>query len=106
MPQNQSRADTLISRIKIELLTEHSMIAAPRLLETIDVSVEIFLREPGGRVYPLQHLPLLITAPISTRGVQKLEVLQIRRIGHMRPATEIDERTVRICRDDFIVAEF
>src|SRR5207237_2437178 len=105
MPQDQSRTDTLIGRIKIELLAECAMIAALRLLETMQVRLEILLREKRSRVNPLQHLPLLIASPISAGGVKELEVFQIRRIGHMWPSTQIDERPVCISRDDFVIAE-
>ena len=71
----------------------------------VQVRVEILLLEEGGAVDALQHLPLRVAAPIRAGGVRQLEVLEARRVGHVRAATEIDERTVGVRRDDLVVAQ-
>ncbi len=106
MPQNQPWTDALIGRIKIQLLAEHAVIAALGFLETSDVRVEIVLREKRSRVNALQHLPVLITSPVCAGSVQQLEMLEIRCVRHVRTPTQIDERTIGICRDDFVITEF
>jgi hypothetical protein len=71
----------------------------------MQVRLELLLLEEGGAVDALQRLPLLIATPVRRRRRQQLEMLDVRRVGHVRPATEIDERPVRIHRDDFVGPE-
>src|SRR4051812_14193109 len=81
------------------------MVATLGLLEPMKMRLEIFLLPERSRVDALKHLPVLIATPIRARGVQELEVLEVRSVGHVRPAAKVDERTVRIGRDDLIVGE-
>src|SRR5689334_3246529 len=82
------------------------MIATLRLFEAMKVLLQIFLLPERSRVNALQHLSVLIATPISSGGVQQLEVLEIRRVRNVRPATQIDERSIGICRDDLVGGEF
>src|SRR5690606_20328873 len=77
---------------EVQLLAEHAMVALARLLEPVEVRLELVLLEERRRVDALEHLPLLVAAPIGAGGVQQLEVLQVRRVGDVRPAAEVDER--------------
>ena len=61
--------------------------------------------EPGSRVDALQHLTPLVAAPIRSRSIQQLEVLEIRRVGDVRSAAEIDEGSIAVRRDDLVVVE-
>src|SRR5439155_20119707 len=101
MPENQPRPDVLLNRIQIELLPDDAVIALARLFEPANVGLEIVLAEPRRAVDALQHLPPLIAAPIRPRRVQQLEVLDPPRTRHVRPATQLDERPVRVHRDPF-----
>src|SRR5687768_3426850 len=105
MPQDQTRAQTLIGRIKVELMTEQAMIAPLRFLEAVDVFVQIFLREPRSGVDALEHLTPFVAPPVRTGRVKQLEVLQVRCVGDMRPPAEVDERAVGVSRDDLVFAE-
>ena len=71
----------------------------------MQVRVEVLLLEPGGSINPLQHRALLVAPPVRAGVVRQLEVLDPAGVGHMRPATEIDERPVRIRADDLVGAE-
>ena len=86
-------------------LPSDAVVALLRLLDAHEIRVELVLLEEGGAVDALQHLPLRVAAPIGAGGVRQLEVLEARRVGHVRAATEIDERPVGVGRDDFVVAE-
>ena len=83
-------------------LPSDAMVALLRLLDAGEVRVEIFLLEERRAVDALQHLPLRVAAPIRAGGVRQLEVLEARRVGHVRAATQIDERPVRVGRDDLV----
>ena len=95
----------LVHHEQVELLAEHAMVALLGFLDAREVRVEILLLEEGGAVNALQHLPLRVAAPIRAGRVRQLEVLEARRVGHVRAATEIDERTVGIRRDDLVVSQ-
>ena len=90
---------------QVELLAEHAVVAPLRFLDAVEVGVEIFLLEERRAVDALQHLALGIAAPIRAGGVQQLEVLEARGVGHVRTAAEIDERPVGVRRDDFVVGQ-
>ncbi len=80
------------------------MIALLRLLEIVQVLLELVLSEEGRGIDALQHLPLHIPTPIGSGRVQQLEVLEVRRIGHVRPAAQIDERPVGVGGKDLVGA--
>ena len=71
----------------------------------VEVRVQLLLLEEGGAVNALQHLALGVAAPIRARGVRQLEVFDARRVGHVRAATEVDERPVGVRGDDLVVAQ-
>src|SRR5689334_21580742 len=73
MPQNQTWANARIGRIEIELRRQSAMVATLRLLESMEMLLEILLLPERGRVDTLQHLTPLIAAPISAGGVEQLD---------------------------------
>ena len=87
---------------KVERATDHPMVAPLGFLHPVQVGVELFLLEEGGGVDALQHLPLLVAAPVGAGGVQQLEVLEVRRVRDVRPPAEVDERPVGVGRDDLV----
>ena len=72
------------------------MIAFARFFEIVQMRVEFILLEKRRRVDALQHLPLLVTAPVCASGGKQLEMFDVARVLHVRAATQIDERTVRV----------
>ena len=105
MPENEPCTDTRIRREEIELAAERAMIATLGLLEAMQIGGEIFLVPPRRAVDALQHLPMLIATPVRACRVQELEVLDARRVWHVRAAAQIDERSVRVRRNHFVFAE-
>ena len=87
---------------QVELAAELPVVALLRLLEAIEVLVEIVLLEPRRAVDALQHLPLLVAAPVCAGGVEQLEVLQPARVGDVRALAQVDERPVGVGRDDLV----
>ena len=78
------------------------MVALLGFLEVVQVLLEVILLEEGRGVDALQHLPLHIAAPVGPGGGEQLEVLEVRRIRHVRAAAQIDERAIGVGADDFV----
>ncbi len=106
VPENETRSDPGIGRVEIELLRQHAVIPSLRLLQLMQVRLEIFLLPERRGVDALKHLPMLIATPVRAGGVQQLEVLEIRRIGDVRPLAQIHELPVGVGRDDLAFREF
>src|SRR5678810_90755 len=90
---------------QLELLAKDAMVSLLRFLDAQEVRVQLVLLEEGRAVNALQHLPLRIATPIRARRVRELEMLHARRVGHVRAAAQIDERAIRVRRDDLVVAQ-
>src|SRR5207245_10086853 len=103
VPENQPRPDILLNRVKVELFSDGPVIALAGFFEPANVALEIVLAEPRRPIDALQHLPALIAAPIRSRRVQQLEVLDTPRARHVRPTAQIDERAVRVDRDALVL---
>src|SRR3979411_1206416 len=82
-----------------------AVIAALCLLQLVQVRFEILLLPERSGVDALEHLPVLITAPIRPGGVEQLEILEIRRVGYVRTTAQVDERAVGISRNDLVRRE-
>src|SRR5690348_10878904 len=106
MPKDQAWPDAGVSRIEVELLRQRPVIAPLRFFEAMEMLLEILLFPESRRVDSLQHLPMLITAPIRASGMEQFEIPEIRSIGDVRPLAQIDERPVGVGGDDLVVREF
>src|SRR5713101_3047824 len=94
MPENQTWSDACVGRVKVKLLRQHAMITPLRLLEAMQMLLEIFLLPERRGVDALQHLPVLVATPVRTGGVQQLKVPEIRRVGDVRTVAKVDEWTI------------
>ena len=72
----------------------------------MEVLLEIFLFPKSGSVNSLQHLTMLIAPPVGSRGVEQLEIPEVGGVGDVRPPAQIDEWSVSVSRDDFLVGKF
>ncbi len=90
---------------EVELLADAPMVALPRLLQPVQIGVELLLLEPGRAVNPLQHLPALVAPPVRAGGREQLEVLEPAGAGDVRAAAEILERSVGVDADRLVVAQ-
>ena len=84
---------------------DDAMVALFRFLDAREMRVQLLLLEEGGSVNALQHLPLRVAAPIRAGRVRQLEVLEARRVRHVRAAAQIDERAVGVRRNDLVVGK-
>ena len=91
MPENQSRPGQFLDGKKIELLAQHAMVAFFRLLNIVQVLVEIFFRKEGRPVNSLELRIFLVAEPVRAGNVQQLESLDLAGGWNMRPAAEVDE---------------
>src|SRR5690606_5383219 len=105
MPVNEPRAGLLMDAEDPELAPQPPVVPAPRLLEPLEVLLEVLLREPRSAVDALQHLPALVPAPVRARGGQQLEVLEVPRRWQVRAPAQVHEGTVPVDRDDLVLAE-
>ncbi len=90
---------------EVEFLAQAAVVALPRLLQPVEMGLELVLLEERGAVDALQHLPARIAPPVRAGGVEQLEVLEPPGAGHVRTAAQVGERPVGVGRDDLVVAQ-
>ena len=84
---------------EVELTPEPAMVAPLRLLEPLQVRVEIGLREEGRAVDPRQLLVVLVSAPVGAGEAGELDRLDRLRVLEVRAAAEVGEVALRVERD-------
>src|SRR5690349_8110746 len=89
-----------VEAVKVQLAAQLAMVPLLRLLQTVDVLVQLLLRGEGGAVDAAQHRVLLVALPIRARHTEELEGLQLAGVGHMGPAAEIVEIALEVAADD------
>ena len=89
----------LVEVEEVELRSEPAMVARARLLEPLQVRVEIGLRVERGAVDPRELRVALVAAPVRTGEARQLDRLDRRRALEVRAAAEIGERALRVERD-------
>ena len=84
---------------EVELRPEPAVVARARLLEPLEVRVEIVLRVERGAVDPGQLRVLLVAAPVRAREAGQLDRLDRLRVLQVRAAAEVGEVALRVERD-------
>ena len=76
---------------EVHLLAEPPVVALLRLLELVQVGVEVGPGAEGDAVDPLQHRPARVAAPVGAGDRHQLEGVgrHLPGIGEMRPAAEV-----------------
>src|SRR5205823_7770233 len=72
------------------LLAELAVVARARLVELLEVILQLFLVGPRGAVDALQHGVALVAAPVRARHREQLEGAEPAGGGDVRPAAEIE----------------
>ncbi len=90
---------------EVELLAELAMVARPRLLELLEVRVELLPVRPGGAVDALQHLVALVAAPVRAGDVSELERPQAAGRRDVRAAAEIEPLPLAIDRQGLVAGD-
>src|SRR5438093_6462880 len=75
------------------------MVARARLLEPLEVALELIAGEKRSPVDPAQHLVVLVAAPVRAGEREQLEGLDAAGGGAVRTAAEIGEGAVAVERD-------
>ena len=84
---------------EIELRAQSPVIALARLLELLQVRLEIGRVVEGGAVDPGQLLVSLVSAPVGARQRGELERLDRFRVLEVRPPAEVGEVALGVERD-------
>jgi hypothetical protein len=101
MPEHHARAFLLLMK-QIELLADLAMIALLRLLELIQVGLEILVVEPGRAVNAGEHGVVRITTPIGAGHLHQLERAKLAGIGHVGASAQVGEFALGVERQVFI----
>ena len=104
MPEHRARR-LLLQMKEIELLADAAVIALLRLLEALQVGVELLLVRPGGAVDPLQHLVARVPAPVGAGDLGELERLQLAGRGHVRAAAQVHPVALAVEADLLLVRD-
>ena len=91
--QRQAAAHHLVDQEEIEFLAQLAMVTFGRLLEHLEVRVELRLRRKGGAVDASQLLVLLAPLPVGAGNREQAEGAQFAGVRHMWPQAEVDEVT-------------
>src|SRR5207244_3744503 len=81
---------------QVELDAEPAVVAPFRLLQALEVRVEVGLVEEGGAVDPRELRVVLVAAPVGTGEAGQLDRLDRLRVLQMRPSAEIGEIALRV----------
>ena len=81
----------LVEVEEIELRADVAVVAAPRLLDPLEVGVEVLLRIERGAVDPRELRVGGVAAPVRAGEAGQLERLDRLRVLQVRPAAEVGE---------------
>ena len=84
---------------EVELAAQLAVVARLRLLEPLQVRVEVGLRVEGGAVDPRQLRVPLVAAPVGAGERGQLDRLDRLRVLQVRAAAEVGELALRVQRD-------
>ena len=84
---------------EVELSPEPAVVTALRLLEPLEIGVEVGLREERRAVDPRQLRVVLVAAPVRAGEARQLDRLDRLRVLEVRAAAEVGEVTLRVERD-------
>src|SRR5207244_1886914 len=79
-----------------ELAAELAVVACLRLLDPVQVLLELLLREERRAVDAREHRPVGVAAPVRAGDRRELDRLDALRPGTVRAAAEIDKRAVLV----------
>ncbi len=102
MPENQPRPGQFLDGEQVELLAQYAVVALLRLLDLLQVLVEVFLAEERGAVDALELRVLLVAQPVGAGDAGQLERLDLAGGRNVRPAAEVHELAGLVERDFFV----
>ena len=84
---------------EVELRPEPPVVPALRLLDALEVRLEVVLRVERGAVDPRELRVLLVPAPVGAGEAGQLERLDRLRVLEVRAAAQVGELALRVERD-------
>ena len=102
-PERKALTHALREGEQLEILAQLAVVALLGLLHHLEVLVEHRLLGERDAVDTREHLVLLVAAPVGSGYGGELQGLDIARIGNVRSAAEVRERTVRIEGDGAVL---
>ena len=101
LPQRQAGPHLLVEGEDLQLLAELAVVAQLRLLEQVEVALELLLVAPGGAIDALQHRLVLVAPPVGAGDRQQLESLARHLAGvlDVRPLAQVLEGVLAIGSD-------
>src|SRR5579884_1957115 len=94
----------LVEMEEVELRAQAAMVAGPRLLEPLEVRVQIFLPVEGRAVDPGQLRLRRVAAPVRAGETRQLQRLDRLRVLQVRAAAEVGEVSLGVERDPIVGA--
>ena len=96
----ERRARRMVGEVEeVELHAEPPVVAALRLLDPLEVRVEVILVVEGGAVDPRELRVVLVAAPVRAGKAGELQRLDRLRVLEVRAAAEVGEVALRIEAD-------
>ena len=102
-PERKTLAHALREGEQFEVLAQLAVVALLGLFHHLEVLVEHRLLGERDAVDTREHLVLLVAAPVGSGHGGQLDGLDVARVGNMRAAAEVRERTVRIEGDGTVL---
>src|ERR1017187_5162155 len=91
MEEDESGTGEFLDAEEVELLAELAVVALLGLFHLFEVGVEFLGGEEGGAVNALELLVVLVALPVGAGDTEQLEGLDLRGVGDVGAAAEIDE---------------
>ena len=92
----------LVDVKQVQFAAQLAVVTLFRLLQHVQVLLQLVLGGPSRAVDALQHLVAMIAAPIGASDLHQLEVLELAGAGHVRAAAQILKRPFAVERHVFI----
>ncbi len=93
VPVHQARAGLLVHGVQVQVLADPTVVPLLDLLQLLEMGLQVLAVLPGGPVDPLEHLVLLVSAPVGAGYGRELE--RVRRklpgAGDVRPSAQVRE---------------
>ena len=101
MPKNQTGC-VVINMEQVQLASQFAVIALFGLFNHGQVLLQLILAGPGRAINALQHLILVIAAPVSARELHQLEEFKFAGARHVRAPAQVFKIAFAVERNIFV----
>ena len=96
VPVDEAGTELLVEREEVQLAAESAVVAAGRLLDPLEVLVELLLCVEERAVDALEHGVVLVAAPVRAGDAHQLEIGHLAGALDVRTLAEVDELTLAV----------